>query len=537
MTGTLFRGREKQEFPWGDIEWWHTADGEGPGSMSLGVVTLRPYSSQPLHNHYADEQILYGIGGTSVHWVNGQRFELKRGSWLYLSPYATHSMANVTSEDVRFLFIANPVSGGVEYPEPKYANPEEDAPETLLRVVGELTDQTNLREVQNKFAAATGLTVSLVGPDGVLPSQPVNPPDFCRLCISYCGRCEFLTGDNHRAKAGEELEWLRCSYGLVAVRMPVRVSGVTVMWIICGHVFVDTPSRTESAKAEQLENQVRSGREMNSLYDRVEMVSRNRLISAADLLRVTANSLSRIFLSAVREKELQEYRLKWLQEQNEKMALEADLHKTRIALIEAQVNPHFLFNTLNLIAESAVVNGNNDTADIVYALADLLRFSLKRVGHPIHLKEELEYIQNYLHIQQCRFPGTFAWAIEVPETFLNLTIPAMMLQPLVENFFVHGLILNGDQKGFLRLKACLENDCLKITVEDNGRGFCPGRLEKIRRALEAEHYDLPTGTGIRGVFWRLKHYFGGQASLKLESQMGRGTKVEISLPYPSIERR
>ncbi|MDK2883313.1 MAG: hypothetical protein PWP58_1649 [Bacillota bacterium] len=533
MTGTLLKPRERQEFPWGCIEWWHTADGEGPGRVSLGAVTLWPYSRQAIHNHYADEQILYGISGTSVHFVNGRKFQLERGSWLYLPPYATHSMANTTPEEVRFILVANPVSAPyVEYPEPKIASAPEVTSEASLQVVQELTDQANLQEVQNKFASATGLTVSLVGPGGVLLTQPVNPPEFCRWCMARRGRCEFL-GDNDREEAAEELKWLRCSYGLVAVRVPVRVAGTTVMWIICGHVFVEKPGRLEPPVAEQLAASTGGDEKASAWYENVEMVSKNRLISAAELLRVTAYSLSRIFVTAAREKEIQEYRLRWLSEQNEKIALEADLHKMRIALIEAQINPHFLFNTLNLIAESAVVNGNNDAAEIVYALADLLRFSLKRVGHPIYLKEELEYIQNYLHIQQHRFPDSFTWTIEVPEDFLDLRVPAMILQPLVENFFVHGLILNGDQKGFLRLRACTEGESLKIAIEDNGRGLCPGKLEQIRRALEAGCYDLPAGTGIRGVFWRLRHYFGAQATIKLESQMGRGTKVAIFLPYRS----
>lgn len=531
MAEALLKAQEKQEFPWGCIEWWRTADGEGPGRMSLGAVTLGPYSYQPLHNHYADEQILYGLTGTSVHWVNGRKFQLERGSWLYLPAYATHGMANTTPEEVRFLLVANPVSAGVvEYPEVQINRPGEAAPEASLQVVRDLTHQANLQEVQNKFASATGLTVSLVGPGGVLLTQPVNPPAFCRWCMAGRGRCEFLD-DSGRGETAEELEWLRCSYGLVAVRVPVRVAGITVMRIICGHVFIDKPGRLEATVAEQLAARTDWNGQVAAWYEKVEMVTRNRIISAAELLRVTAYSLSRMFVTAAREKELQEYRLRWLREQNEKMALEADLHKTRIALIEAQINPHFLFNTLNLIAGSAVVNGNNETAEIVYALADLLRFSLKRVGRSIYLREELEYIQNYLHIQQHRFPDSFTWSIAVPEAFLNLRIPAMVLQPLVENFFVHGLILNGDRKGFLWIGACAEGESLKITIEDNGRGFCPGKLEKIRRALETGSYDPPAGTGIRGVFWRLKHYFGEQASLKLESQMGRGTKVAIFLPY------
>lgn len=530
MTQGLRTG-EKQEFSWGYIEWWHTPENDGPGRMSLGKVVLYPLSQQALHNHYADEQILYGVGGSSTHLINGKEFQLEAGSWLYLPPYSTHGMVNRGREEAEFLLIAGPVSAAyVEDQGPKMAMmPEaDDKDEVSLAVVRELTDRANLEEVQNKFASATGLTVSLVGPGGVLLTRPVNPPEFCRWCMAKHGNCEFLTQTGEGVTA-EEVKWLRCSYGLVSVRVPVRAAGVSIMWIICGHVFVDRPESLEKTLF-QLRQEGEGSPKVALWYQQVEVASRNRLIAAAELLKVTACSLSRIFVTATREKELQEYRLRWLNEQNAKMALEADLHKMRIALIEAQINPHFLFNTLNLIAESAVVEGNDVTAGLVYALSDLLRFSLKRIGHSVYLKEELDYIRNYLYIQEHRFPDNFSWIIEVPEDLSNLRVPAMLLQPLVENSFVHGLILNGKQKGFLGVKVLREKENLKIIIEDNGRGLCPGKLARIRHALDNGSYESLPGNGLRSVFWRLKHYFGEEAALRLESKMGGGTKVTLVLP-------
>ncbi|MDI3522229.1 MAG: hypothetical protein PWP43_411 [Bacillota bacterium] len=518
--------QRRQGFPWGCIEWLHMAGNGGPGTLSLGIVMVAPGSRQPPHNHYGDEQILYGISGVSNHTVNGSSCTLYPGTWLYLPPYTTHSMSNLTKEETRFLMAANPCS------HVKDLEPQERAASatTAMSTVSDLTGQTNLQEIQNKFASATGLAVCIVGPTGLLLTEPADMPEFCRWCILQQGGCEFLS-QGRELDGKQQPNWLKCSYGLVALSIPIEVYGATVMSIVCGYVFLERPTPEQAvAICKQVSGEGHRLGEVVALYNGVELVTKNRLISAAELLRVTAYSLSKIFVSAARERELQEYRWRLLHERSEKMMLEADLQRTRVALIEAQVNPHFLFNTLNVIAESTMVGGDGATAELVYALADLLRFSLKRIGRLVCLGEEIENVRNYLRIQQRRFPDCFTVVIDIPPQCLTHMIPAVTLQPLVENYLVHGLTMNNAEKGLLRVSACQKDNRLQIIVEDNGRGIPAEKLEEIRGWLQLNTREVGHETGIRGVFWRLQHYFHGQAALQIQSWLGRGTRVTLSLP-------
>ncbi|BCV24870.1 PocR ligand-binding domain-containing protein [Gelria sp. Kuro-4] len=530
MTAAALNIKEgKQVFPWGDIEWLHSPGIRGRGSVSLGIVSLLPGSCQEPHNHYADEQILYGIQGSSTHYINEQTYELGPGSWLYLEPYVNHGMSNSSLEEARFLLVANPVSQAAEIGE--HDNSVLEGSFTPVRIA-DLTDQTNLQEVQDKFASVTGLAVSIVGPTGLLLTEPAAPPAFCRLCILHHGQCEFLVEKHREACTENELELLKCSYGVVAVRMPVQVHGAPVMSIVCGYVLLDKPGQLETERVFKL---AKCGgypqEEVLQFYKRIELVTRNRLISAAELLRVTAFSLSRIFVTAAKERELKDYRWRFLKEQNDRVMLEADLQRTRLALIESQINPHFLFNTLNLIAESSVMRGDEDISELVYALCGLLRFSLKQVGHLVKLKDELQYVKNYLCIQEHRFPGSFIVSINVSDELQECKVPAMILQPLVENFFVHALTMNREIKCTLKITGSADNSIARIAVEDDGRGIPPERLAEVQSWLKSDPCEMPPGSGIRGVFWRLQRYFNGKGSLEIRSVLGHGTTVSIMLPW------
>lgn len=527
MVFTMVPNGEKyQEFPWGNIAWLHSGNGSGLGKLNLGIVTVYQEATQEVHNHYADEQILYGLAGVSKHVVNGAEEVLSSGGWLYIPAYASHSIINPFAQPARFLFVASPVW-----------QPEEDAimvPTTHQvgqNYSGYFIDQTNLKEIQEKFASATGLGVGLVDPAGVQMTEPINLPMFCHYCSRHHGRCQLLAAEETTDDCG--LEWIKCEYGLIVARLPVRVQGTTVMHVLCGFALLARPGQTGRAKAQELaRSDGPDAAELLQSYMNIPLVTRNRLFAAAELLRVTAVSLANLFLAAAKESELQNYRWCLLQEQQEKVLLEADLQKTKIDLIEAQVNPHFLFNTLNTIAQSAVLQGAATTAELVYALAELLRFSLRKVGTFVTVREELQYIENYLYIQRQRFGDRFAYMVDISEELKEIKLPAVTIQPLVENAFVHGFAEPKVQDGLLMIKGTrLSEHLVQLTVNDNGLGMTLERLTEVKRSLPDTGIS-PPGTGIRGVYWRLKHYLGPEANLDIRALPGEGTTAEVTLPIP-----
>lgn len=516
-------GEKQQEFPWGNITWLHSGTGHGLGKLNLGIVTVYQEATQGVHNHYADEQLLYGLRGATKQVIDGKDHVLTPGTWLHIPAYANHSITNVSQQPAQFLFVASPVW-----------QPEEDpAAELDSEKLGEnyadyFLGQTNLKEVQDKFASATGLGVGLVDPAGVQLTEPANLPLFCHHCSRHHGRCRLLT---RTGTSQHGLEWIKCEYGLIVARLPVRAQGMTVMYVLCGFALLARPTETERRRAQRMAGSMDcDAAKLLQLQLDILQVTRNRLFAAAELLRVTAFSLANLFLAAAKENEIKEYRWRLLQEQQERVLLEADLQKIKICLIEAQINPHFLFNTLNTIAQSAVLQGATGTAELVYALAELLRFSLRRVGEFVVLREELQYVENYLYIQRQRFGERCDFFVDVPVELQEITLPALTLQPLVENAFTHGFADPNSQGGLLKIAAALQSEQLvRITISDNGSGMTPKRLSEVQNSL-VDSEILPPSTGLRGVAWRLKHYYGSEANIIVDSAPDNGTKVTVTLP-------
>ena len=161
--------------------------------------------------------------------------------------------------------------------------PEEDIeaiPENQIVKPNSLSyfvSQTNLKEVQEKFTSATGLGVVLVDPVGVQMTEPANLPTFCHYCSRHHGCCQPLSAERTNDCG---LEWIKCEYGLIVARLPVRVQGVTVMYVLCGFALLGCPEQNEQLKAQELARKI--GPEAYILlqsYNNIPLVTRNRYCS------------------------------------------------------------------------------------------------------------------------------------------------------------------------------------------------------------------------------------------------------------------
>ncbi|HHW18071.1 MAG TPA: histidine kinase [Firmicutes bacterium] len=515
-----------QEFEWGQIEWLQLCDTEGPSSIGLGSCTLYPNGHDEPHHHYNEEQVLYGLSGSCIQVVNGKALTLGPGLWVHVPPGSTHEMYNPFATPCRFLLFTSPVLR-VDLFDERFSGRTSswNKNRTLL-------DRSNLDEIQEKFTTVTGLSVTFTDASGEVLVQG-NLPEFCQFCSLCSGRCEFIS----RVEADiSGVSWLQCRYGLVAVKAPVVVSGFTIFCVLCGYVSLGPADASVLAAIDDLAAASRVPQEkLLSLLSSVRRVSKNRLITAAELLRVTADTLARTVLMAEREMELQEFRASLLKEQRQRAETEAELERAKLQLIEAQVNPHFLFNTLNTIAQTAVLEGSIETSRLVYALSDLLRFSLRKVGKLVTLGEELGNIRNYLYIQKQRFPDYFSYEIEVgQEEVLAVSVPALMLQPLVENAIIHGFPVSG-RKGHIKIAAKTCRSRIVVSVVDNGAGMSAQRLAEVRSQIHGSGSAIPGPShGLLAVVKRLRYYFGASSRVEIDSVEGCGTSVtlcwELNLP-------
>ena len=204
---------------------------------------------------------------------------------------------------------------------------------------------------------------------------------------------------------------------------------------------------------------------------------------------------------------------------------EVNLRKTELKALQAQINPHFLYNTLDSIAWMCEQGRNADAVKMVHALARLFRISISKGHELIPIAKEIEHAESYLQIQKYRYKNQFTYEFDVDPACLSYYCNKITLQPIIENAINHGLDLLVDE-GRITVQVCQGGADIVFYVRDNGVGMSD---ELIRSILEREPDDR-TGIGIRNVNDRLKIYFGKQYGLRITSEPDVGTCVEIRMP-------
>ncbi len=205
-----------------------------------------------------------------------------------------------------------------------------------------------------------------------------------------------------------------------------------------------------------------------------------------------------------------------------------------LTALQAQINPHFMFNTLQMIQFKAA-GGAGQAEDVIRmteALSDILRYALSDPLRPITLREEIEYLKKYVAIQHMRFGQQFILYYEVEEEQLDLPVFRLMLQPIIENSILHGIRDKGET-GYIKLTVFQRKDEVRFRVFDTGVGMSPEELEQLRRSIN--RFDVHS-IGLSNVNSRLKLYFGEEAGLRIRSVQGRGTIVEFRMKLSQIEK-
>lgn len=204
---------------------------------------------------------------------------------------------------------------------------------------------------------------------------------------------------------------------------------------------------------------------------------------------------------------------------------EINLRKTELKALQAQINPHFLYNTLDSIAWMCERGRNADAVNMVHALARLFRISISRGHELIPIAKEIEHAESYLQIQKYRYKNQFTYEFDVDPECLDYYCNKITLQPIIENSINHGLDLLVEE-GRIQVEVLQDGEDILFRVRDNGVGMSQEQVDAI---LEQDPEDR-TGIGIRNVNDRLRIYFGAPYGLRITSELDVGTCVEIRMP-------
>ncbi|MDU5947724.1 MAG: sensor histidine kinase, partial [Paenibacillus macerans] len=201
--------------------------------------------------------------------------------------------------------------------------------------------------------------------------------------------------------------------------------------------------------------------------------------------------------------------------------------KSELDVLQSQINPHFLYNTLNSATRLAELGRNEEVVTTITSLSRFFRISLSKGSHVISVQEELEHVRHYLIIQTIRFKNKFRYEIVADEAALECRTLKLILQPLVENAIHHG-IEKSAEAGFIGVEARLEGEHLVFRIRDNGVGMPPETVAKLMKG--AVRSESGSGVGVRNVQERIVLYYGPGYGLKFDSEPEEGTLATITIP-------
>ena len=214
------------------------------------------------------------------------------------------------------------------------------------------------------------------------------------------------------------------------------------------------------------------------------------------------------------------------------LALEKDLEHTRLEVLKSQVNPHFLFNTLNMISCMARLEDAETTDKMIVSLGNLFRHNLRTKQQEITLEEELEPLEDYIYLQQMRFDGR----IEVEKQILvdpaAVRLPSFTLQPIIENAFSHGL-KSCEEGGRILLRVWQQGSRLILTVADNGKGMSEEELAALQTKIRQSE-QTGKSIGLGNIFRRVSMLYP-DGSMKIFSREGHGTVIRFEIPQKKQE--
>lgn len=223
----------------------------------------------------------------------------------------------------------------------------------------------------------------------------------------------------------------------------------------------------------------------------------------------------------------------------EKSELDKLLKEMELKSLQNQINPHFLFNTLNNVSRMAYLEDAYETTKLVEAISALLRYNLANIDQPSTLKDETEVVKDYFFIQQTRFGDRISFITNIEDSCLQTPIPRMTLQPIVENAFIHGVEAN-EQEGLIKLSIYKCDQKIVVEIIDNGKGMSKETKAKLLSYVHDQDYKKSTkpliisghstGIGVKNVIKRLQIFYRTANVIEIESEQGYGTTFRIIIP-------
>ena len=491
----------RQKMSWGYIDWMYTHTEGMPGkSMNIGLCTVLPGQSQHDHMHYGVEQFIYTLSGQSLHIVNGREYVLTSGMHLYMEAGVTHNTINNSHLPSVELLISTPVT----FQEPNHADHEESLYQSNIYAAIE--------------AIGSQLMDSFRAPFTVFDAnrQVIFQNDyFSQYCYDNCtpttspSACACL-GKQKKMKHEKDHIWFICAHGHVVYHLPILYRCREIGAIRGGHIVVSEVSGKYGPVG---------------VYDTPQSTA----IAIQKLLKQVIRSIQAYCAFDATREDLRLKKKTLGETESRKQNLEKSLRLSEDNVTNLRINRHFLFNTLNSMADMALKNQGETLYTAIIKLSRMFRYVMPVDQVSVTLNDELEYVENYLSLQKLRYGNNLSVSKSFDGQILNMSVPSNFLQPIVENAFTHGF-LNSVDIMKIHLEAGLENDQVLISVKNNGKRLNEASLLRVKNGLTSN-----SGHGLSLIYSKLKSFYGERFDMDIKScwDEWEGPMTEVSLIIPA----
>ncbi len=273
---------------------------------------------------------------------------------------------------------------------------------------------------------------------------------------------------------------------------------------------------------------------INELIHSAEEIQQGNFEGAVISLKENTIDEGMLLLIQVFNKMTEQLKLQ-IETLKENVRVQRQLQESRFKELQMQINPHFMFNTLNMIADFAYLENARQTIVLLNKTAKIFRFSLDFSGKTVNLSREIEELNNYIYIQQQRFGKRIRFLVKMEEDFPDIKIPALILQPLVENSITHGVgMLTSNAEIAIELTHNQKEKKISILIQDNGEGMSQSKLEQVVKDMRS-YTTQSAKIGLGNVYLRLKMFFEDHVLMEVKSKEGWGTTVMIEIGYDKEE--
>lgn len=399
-----------------------------------------------------------------------------------------------------------------------------------LKLNDVITEQSQ-NEIQNSFSLATGFGVIFTDEDG---NHIGSKNNFCRFCtkINETERGSFYCSCTNKNAITIALETKNpciyiCHAGLINIEIPLIYENECIGAITAGNVLCSEDNLYPRDPAPEDVNWM-DDPELAEYYSEIPVVTPKQIEGTTAALSNITNYIIQTAAYAQIQRQLAERSEELLETEIRRSQLEQQLKIAQLDALQKQVTPHFMFNIINSVSRLMSL-GKYDTAkEMLDSFAQMMRYSLANIKSYVTLRQELEYIENYLAIQKIRFGSRIDYRIHCDKELESIFIPFFSIQPLVENAIEHG-ILNKPSGGKLVLECLSLDDLIQIQIEDNGVGIPSRQLADLCMLMKSPEPPKDQHVGLYNCYHRFYLTFKHRVSLKINSQPGKGTAIIIKI--------